>query len=72
MDFTMVESTNLAAISYDPTEHRLFVRFKRSGGAVYAYEDVPPQLYDAMLNANSKGRFLNEQIKPGRAVKRLG
>ena len=32
-------------------------------GNVYDYLKVPPQVYEAMRSATSKGTFLNKQIK---------
>lgn len=33
------------------------------GGRLYIYEDVPEALYDALMQAPSKGAFFNEHIR---------
>lgn len=54
-----VDSTNLESVGYDGTN--LFVRFKN--GSIYVYFHVPESLYQELLNAESKGKFLNKHIK---------
>jgi len=49
------------AFSYEPTERRLDVRF--ASGRRYSYYEVPPDVYDAMTRAFSKGEFFNRQIR---------
>ena len=36
----------------------------RDTGEVYAYVGVPRSVYDALLKADSAGRFVNARIKP--------
>ena len=57
-----VDSSALDAVGYDPRRRVLHVAYK--GGREYAYLDVPPDVYDALLQADSKGRFVNEVVKP--------
>lgn len=56
LEWTPVRSSNVAAVAYNPTFARLFVRFK--GGKTYAYDQVPKAIYDAFLVSPSKGRFV--------------
>ena len=56
-----VESSSLASVGYDATSRVLEVEFRH--GAVYRYRDVPPETSAALLSAESKGRFLNEEIR---------
>lgn len=56
-----VDSTSIASIGYDSTERKLEVEFKQ--GAVYLYLDVPPDVFDAFVSADSKGVFFNATIK---------
>jgi hypothetical protein len=55
------ESSNIARFSYDEVSHVLKVEFKN--GSVYAYYDVPEQLFNSMLHAPSKGQYLAQQVK---------
>ena len=63
-----VESSNIEAIGFrvivegDPTQGDVLVQFQ--GGAIYAYLGVPRIVYDALMEADSKGGFLNAEIKP--------
>ena len=34
-----------------------------SSGGVYDYYEVPPKVYAALMSAESKGRFISEQIR---------
>lgn len=56
-----VESSSLASVGYEPSSLDLEVQFHH--GAVYIYSDVPPQVFDALMAAESKGRFLNSEIR---------
>lgn len=66
---TPVESSNLAAVGYDPAQRTLYVEFK--GGGLYAYADVPPATHAALMAAPSKGRYLNAEVKGAYAYQRL-
>lgn len=57
-----VESTAIEMVGYDPVDSVLAVMFK--GGATYLYSGVPQHLYDQLMVAESKGRFVNRYIKP--------
>lgn len=56
-----VESTNIDMIGYDDENSQLHVRFR--SGAEYVYSEVPPAVYQEFLDADSKGKYLNERIK---------
>ncbi len=56
-----VTSSAIRRIAYDSGRRELHVAFRESGA--YVYFDVPPDEYQAMKAAPSKGAFLNERIK---------
>lgn len=56
-----VDSSVMHAVEHDPRTSNLTVHFH--SGAVYRYEDVPADLYEALLAAESKGRFFAERIR---------
>ncbi len=56
-----VKSRALTHLDYDAGSRRLFVTFVT--GRLYVYEGVPPDVYEALLRAPSKGRFFNREIK---------
>jgi hypothetical protein len=56
-----VSSTNIAEVGYDEPRRILEVLFRN--GTTYQYFDVPPQEYQALMNAGSLGQYLNANIK---------
>jgi KTSC domain-containing protein len=60
---TRLESSSIASITYDPEDGLLEVEFRRTGH-LYDYFDVPRATYRALMEAESKGAFLNRIIKP--------
>ena len=61
VEWTMVDSSNVAAIGYDKEAEELHVQF--NNGSTYVYRAVPEDVVKDFLNADSKGKFLNEHIK---------
>lgn len=61
MERIPVQSSNIAAIGYDDTNAILEVEFLN--GSIYQYYGVPRDTYDSLMNAASKGSFLNAFIK---------
>lgn len=56
-----VSSSSVAEIGYGQKKKALVVRFKNGG--VYIYQSVPQQIFTNMLNASSKGSFLDSDVK---------
>ena len=54
-------STVIAAFRYLASRRELEVTFR--SGRVYVYQDVPPQIAQAMKAAFSKGEFFNARIR---------
>ena len=61
MERTPVTSSNIHAIGYDDDSQTLEVEF--NNGSVYQYAGVPQGEYEALMNADSKGKYLNANIK---------
>lgn len=57
-----VESSNIAAIGYDPASKTVQVDFKT--GKKYHYQNVPQETFDELKAAPSVGKHLNAHIKP--------
>ena len=57
-----VDSSGVVSVGYDDWSKTLEIEFP--GGAVYDYAHVPEMLYRDLLEAESKGRFVNLYIKP--------
>jgi hypothetical protein len=56
-----VESTALATVGYSRRLSALEIEFR--SGATYRYLDVAPTVYEGLLNARSKARFYDENIR---------
>ena len=56
-----VESTAVATVGYSKRLHVLEIEFRN--GAIYRYLDVPPDVFEALLNARSKARFYDQNIR---------
>lgn len=71
MERTPVESTNLASVGYDRESSTLEIEF--NNGAIYQYFGVPETEYSGLMNAASKGSYLNQNIKEaGYSYTRIG
>ena len=56
-----VESTALAAVGYSKKLRALEIEFRN--GSIYRYLEIPLDVYEALLNAPSKARFYDENIR---------
>ena len=59
-----VTPSNLDSVGRNPLSQTLYVLFL--GGGLYAYDGVPPREHAGLMVANSKGRYLNSEIKGSR------
>lgn len=57
----IVSSSNVDTIKYDPKYRLLFITFLKSGE--YVYYDVPRDIWEALKDAPSKGKFVHAFIK---------
>ena len=69
--FETPESTAISSISYWPNQETLYVTFRNSG-AIYAYYDVPIDVWKEFCDADSKGSYLNDNIKYFYQYERIG
>lgn len=61
-DMQYVDSSNIEAIGYDSDNQELHVRFLKSG-ETYVYYGVDEWVFQEFLQADSKGRYLNANIR---------
>ncbi len=61
MERTPVSSSNIQAIGYDPNSSTLEIEFNNE--TLYQYQGVPQSEFDAFMNADSKGRYFNSNIR---------
>ena len=57
-----VSSRSLRELGYDPDQQVLEVQFHN--GSLYRYEGVPAEVVQALLEADSLGRYFNQVFKP--------
>lgn len=65
-----VASSNLASIGYDEPSQTLEVEFLN--GSIYQYYNVSRNMYESLMQAPSKGVFLNTYIKNQYPYSRVG
>ncbi len=70
MERYSVASSNISSIGYDAGTETLEIEFLN--GSIYQYYNVPQNMYDQLIQAGSKGRFLNTYIKNAYPYSRVG
>ena len=58
---TAVDSTTMRSVGYNSSEQILEVEF--TSGVVYQYLEVPAAVFAKLMQAGSKGRYFNEEIR---------
>jgi KTSC domain len=56
-----VQSSMMTFVKYDDDARELDITF--TSGKTYRYLEVPLEIYDGLLDAESKGEFFNDNIK---------
>ena len=56
-----VESSNIASIGYDEKNQILEIEFNHGG--VYLYMDVPLDIYETLMDADSHGKYFSANIR---------
>lgn len=70
MNRSPVSSSNILSIGYNSQLAILEVEF--TSGDVYQYFNVPKHLHHGLMNASSKGQFLNDYIKYSYRYQKIG
>ena len=60
MKLKPVESEMLVAAGYDQKSHSLYAVFRT--GETYRYKNVPSFIYELLMSAESKGRFMHKYV----------
>jgi hypothetical protein len=61
MERVQVSSSNVESVGFDEDSETLEVEFKN--GALYQYFDVPKNVYEGLVGADSVGGYLAANIK---------
>lgn len=56
-----MSSTMLGSVGYDATARILEAEF--TSGAIYRYADVPAEVHEGLMAAESHGRYFNAHIR---------
>jgi KTSC domain len=56
-----VQSSLMTFVKYDDDAGEMDITF--TSGKTYRYRGVPPDVYDELLDAESKGEYFNDNIK---------
>jgi KTSC domain len=70
MELIKVDSSMIYAFGYDEQQQVLEVVFKRTG--VYRYLNVPKEVYQQLLQADSKGSYMRDLIIDMYPTERVG
>ena len=57
-----VQSSTIAEIDREVVNEKLFLKVIFTNGREYLYEEVPTDVYEKFLMADSKGKYLHENI----------
>ena len=66
MKMIEVISSNVVAIGYE--DNKLYVNFKTGS---YVYYDVPQKIYDGLVKAESKGKYMWAHVRDVYSYERL-
>jgi len=61
MNWVPVESSVFEAVAYLNSDRLLYLKFH--SGDIYRYFDFPPEQYNELLAADSKGRYFAHSIR---------
>lgn len=64
-----VDSSNVAQIGYDSDNIELYVEY--ISGQIYVYSGVPESTYEELLSSDSKGSYMNREIKPNYSCRNI-
>jgi hypothetical protein len=65
-----IQSSALEQVSYDEAEHTLCATF-RDSRRTYIYDEVPQEVYDGLIFADSLGTYFNAHIRDCFACREL-
>ena len=70
MERSAIASSNIASVGYDETTQTLEIEFLN--GSIYQYYNLPINMHEQLMQAQSKGKFLNIYIKNAFPYSRVG
>ena len=70
MQHYSVSSSNLKSVGYSAEYQTLEIEFVN--GAIYQYYNIPKNIYEELMQASSKGKFVHQQIRNAYPYSRVG
>jgi hypothetical protein len=67
MEMICVNSSNVVSVGYE--KNKLYVEYKRGE---YVYHNVPESVYQGLLKAESKGKYMCAEVKGKYDYERIG
>lgn len=64
-----VSSSSIQSAGYATDSQTLEVEF--TSGAIYRYRQVEPSVFDELMHASSKGRFMNARVRDSYPYERV-
>jgi hypothetical protein len=61
MNRVRVKSSKISSIGYDQEKHVLEIEFQT--GSIYVYDNVPTDINEALMSAESHGKYYLKYIK---------
>jgi hypothetical protein len=58
-----VKSSQLHSVGYNPETQQLHIAFKPSQYKTYVYDNVPPDVHQNLMGAESHGKYFGANIK---------
>lgn len=55
-----IKSSSIVSVGYNSTTQALYLKFV--GGRIYRYHGVPPEIFEELLSASSRGAYANAHI----------
>lgn len=56
-----VNSSQISYVGYEDSTSELYITFRN--GSTYRYDNVPRNIFEALLKSDSVGKYLNAHIK---------
>ena len=60
VEMKSVDSSNINGVGYDERLKKLYIAFS---SGTYMYHDVPKEVYEDLMSAPSKGKFVHKSIR---------
>lgn len=67
-----VQSSNLRKIKYNKRKNKLWITFRDKNNSTYEYDKIPPEVFEELKAANSKGKYFHYLIRSRYPYRKIG